>query len=93
MDPLPEVVPISELRLRQNELLEQVSDKPILLTQHGRAVAVLIGPDPYNRLLEHIEDLQLAIDAVEARAQQEPVTGFNEYLTERGERVPASSSE
>ena len=43
MDPLPEVVPISEMRLRQNELLERVSDKPILLTQHGRAVAVLLG--------------------------------------------------
>ncbi len=91
MDPIPEVIPISELRLRQNQLLEQVSDEPILLTQHGRAVAVLIGPEPYNRLLEYIEDLQLAIDAVEARAEQEPVTDLEEYLTDRGERVPASS--
>jgi len=90
MDPLPDVVPISELRLRQNDLLKKVSAKPILLTQHGRAVAVLLGPEPYNRLLEHIEDLQLAIDAVEARRDQEPVTDFDEYLADRGERVPAS---
>lgn len=91
MDPLPDVVPISELRLRQNDLLEKVSGKPILLTQHGRAVAVLLGPEPYNRLLEHIEDLQLAIDAVEARSDKEPVTDFDEYLVDRGEGVPASS--
>jgi len=91
MDPLPEVIPISELRLRQNDLLEKVSGKPILLTQHGRAVAVLLGPEPYNRLLEHIEDLQLAIDAVEARKDREPVIDFEEYLADRGERVPASS--
>lgn len=93
MDPLPEVVPISELRLRQNELLGQVSEKPIVLTQHGRAVAVLLGPEPYNRLLEHIEDLQLAVDAVEARAEKEPRVEFEDYLTERGERVPTPSDE
>lgn len=91
MDPLPEVVPISELRLRQNDLLEKVSAKPIVLTQHGRAVAVLLGPEPYNRLLEHIEDLQLAIDAVEAREDREPAIDFEEYLADRGERVPAST--
>ena len=91
MDPLPEVVPISELRLRQNELLRQVSEKPIVLTQHGRPVAVLLGPEPYNRLLEHIEDLQLAVDAVEARAEKEPRVEFEDYLTERGEHVPAPS--
>ena len=91
MDPLPEVVPISELRLRKNELLKQVSEKPIVLTQHGRAVAVLLGPESYNRLLEHIEDLQLAMDAVEARAEKEPRIEFEDYLTERGEHVPAPS--
>ena len=90
MDPLPDVVPISELRLRQNDLLEKVSAKPILLTQYGRAVAILLGPEPYNRLLEHIEDLQLAIDAVEARRDKEPVTDFDQYLADRDERVPAS---
>lgn len=90
MDPLPDMVPISELRLRQNDLLAKVSAKPIVLTQHGRAVAVLLGPEPYNRLLEHIEDLQLAIEAVEARRDQGPLTDFDEYLADRGDRVPAS---
>jgi prevent-host-death family protein len=90
MDPLPDVVPISELRTRQNELLEGVSQEPILLTQHGRAVAVLLGPEPYNRLLEQLEDLQLALDAVEARSEAAMATDFEEYLEERGEHVPAA---
>lgn len=91
MDPLPRVVPISELRLKQNELLKRLSDQPIVLTQHGRPAAVLVGPEAYNRLLEHIEDLQLAIDAVEARAEREPLTEIDAYLAERGEHVPAGS--
>lgn len=93
MDPMPEVVPISELRTRQNDLLEKAGEQPILLTQHGHAVAVLLGPDPYNRLLEHVEDLQLALDAVEARKAAEPVTELEEYLAERGEGVPAPSDQ
>lgn len=93
MDPMPDVIPISELRTRQNELLEGISEEPILLTQHGRAVAVLVGPEPYNRLLEQLEDLQLALDAVEARAEEAPVIDFEEYLEERGEHVPAASDE
>lgn len=93
MNPLPDVVPISELRTRQNELLEQVSEEPILLTRHGRAVAVLLGPEPYNRLLEQLDDLRLAFDAAEARAEIAPPVDFEEYLEERGEHVPTASDE
>ncbi len=90
---LPEVVPISEMRVRQKELLERASDKPIVLTQHGRAVAVLLTPESYNRLIEQIDDLQLAIEAVEARAEKGPVIDFDAYLAGRGEgeNVPAPS--
>lgn len=93
MDPLPDVVPISELRTRQNELLEQASEKPILLTQHGKEVAVLLGPEPYNRLLEQLDDLRLAFDAVEARAEVAPPTEFGDYLEERGRHVPTTPDE
>lgn len=93
MDPLPEVVPISELRTRQNEILGEIAEQPIVLTQHGRAVGVLLGPELYNRLLGNIEDLQLALDAIEARAEAEPVTDFQDYLAERGEHVQTAADE
>jgi prevent-host-death family protein len=88
---LPDVIPISELRLQQNKLLRSLSDKPVLLTQHGRAVAVLLRPDFYNRLVEQIEDLQLALDAIEARHDTEPLIDFEEYLVQRGENVSSSA--
>lgn len=91
MDPMPKVVPISDMRTRQNDLLETAAENPVLLTQHGRAVAVLLGPEPYNRLLERVEDLELALDAVEARSTAGPTTEFEDYLSERGERVPSTS--
>lgn len=91
MNPMPEVVPISKLRTRQNDLLEKAAQQPILLTKHGRARAVLLGPETYNRLLEQVEGLHLALDAIEARNTAEPVTSFEKHLAERGEHVPSCS--
>lgn len=85
MYPVPEVIPISELRTHQKELLEKVSEGPILLTQHGRVAAILLGPESYNQLLDQLEDLRLALDAAAARAEDTPATDFEGYLAERGD--------
>ena len=69
MDVVPELVPISELRTRQNEILDQLADKPVVLTQHGRAAAVLVSPEQWNLLVELVEDLTDALDALEMRAR------------------------
>jgi prevent-host-death family protein len=88
LDPMPEVVPISDMRTRQKDLLEVAAENPILLTHHGRAVAVLLGPERFNRLLERVEELELALDAAEVREAAEPTIEFEHYLAERGENVP-----
>lgn len=93
MYPLPEVVPISELRTRQKELLEMISEVPVLLTEHGRAVAVLLGPEFYNRMFEEFEDLWLELDAAEARAKDAPGTDFEGYLAGRGDHMRDPSGE
>ena len=80
MDPIPDMVSISEFRSRQNELLERASSKPILLTRHGHAAAVLLGPASYNRLLDDLEDLLLAIDALEARSNTGSVVDSDQHL-------------
>lgn len=92
-NPMPEGVPISKLRTRQNVLLEKAAQQPILLTKHGRARAVLLGPESYNRLQEQVEGLLLALDGVEAREVAGPVTSFEKYLSARGEHVPGSSDQ
>ena len=69
MNVIPELVPISGLRTRQNEILDQLAGKPVVLTQHGRAAAVLVSPEQWNLLVEMVEDLTDALDALEMRAR------------------------
>jgi prevent-host-death family protein len=82
MERIPELVPISEIRQRQNEILGRLAGGPVILTQFGRAAAVLISPEEYNRLVERLEELQDALDAADAR-REEGVINFDDYLAGR----------
>jgi prevent-host-death family protein len=93
MGALPVLVPISELRTRQAEILAALEDGPILLTQHSKAAAVLLSTEHYNRLAAMIEDLQDALDAAEARRNAEPVIDLDEYLAGRGGHGVSSKAE
>jgi prevent-host-death family protein len=86
MDVIPEILPISDLRQRQNQVLRKLSEGPVILTQHGRASVVLVSPEQWNLMVEQIEDLQDALDAIEARADLEPNIDLEEYLSQRGEQ-------
>jgi len=66
MKAIPELAPISELRLRQSELLSRLSKGPVVLTQRGRAAVVLVDPDYWNQIVEELDDLRDAVDAIEA---------------------------
>ena len=67
MNVIPELVPISGLRTRQNQVLSSLVDGPVVLTQHGRAAAVLVSPEQWNHLVETIEDLTDSLDAIEMK--------------------------
>jgi len=75
---VPELIPISRLRHKQNEVLEKLSQAPVVLTQHGKAKAVLVDPDMWNRLLEELETWQDSFDALEAKYRI--ATGEEELL-------------
>jgi prevent-host-death family protein len=91
MLPIPDIVGISDLRLRQNEVLSRLHKGPVVLTQHSRAVAVLVSPEQWNEIIERLEEAEDALDILEARARNEPTTGFADYLASRDDRVlPAS---
>jgi antitoxin Phd len=87
MPAMPELIGISELRLRQNEVLGKLHAGPVLLTQRSRAVAVLVSPKQWNELMEELEDLQDIIAAKEARAEAEPSMGLEEYARLRSQHV------
>lgn len=87
MERVPELIPISDMRQRQVEILGLLASGPVVLTQHGRAAAVMLSPNEYNRLIEALEDFQDVADA--AAARQEPgERDFDDYVAER-DRVPA----
>jgi PHD/YefM family antitoxin component YafN of YafNO toxin-antitoxin module len=69
---VPELVPISEIRKRQNEILIQLQDSPVILTQRGRAAAVMVNPQEWNRLVNKLKDLEEALEeTLDVRAAQE----------------------
>ena len=93
MQTIPNLFPISELRQQQNKILQMLSDGPVVLTQHGRASVVLVSPEQWNRMVNDLEDLHDALDAVEARQDVEPTISFDDYMENRGKRVQDSASE
>jgi len=62
-----DVKQVSELKTRSAEIIGQVrrTRRPVLLTRRGRGVAVLLGVDEYERLIER----QSFVEAVEAGAK------------------------
>ena len=51
MRKLPEVVPVSDLRQDAAKILKRVreSNEPLIITQRGRAAAVMLSPEVYER--------------------------------------------
>ena len=72
MKTLPDVVPITDLRQEAAALLEKarVSREPVVITQRGRAAAVLLSVETYERA-EHERRLLLAL----ARGEKEIAAG------------------
>jgi antitoxin YefM len=60
-----DIKPISEFRANATTLLDQVgrTKRPLIITQHGKSAAVLLGVLEYEALLEKIE---LLIDIANA---------------------------
>lgn len=52
-----DIRPLSEFRANAAAFVEQVSTtrRPMILTQHGKSAAVLLGVDEYERLVERAE--------------------------------------
>ncbi len=52
MNRVIEVVPISDLRHRQNEVMAHLNKGPVILTQHGRGTAVLVSMQQWQEINE-----------------------------------------
>jgi prevent-host-death family protein len=61
MGKLPNIIPVSDLRQDAARILKQLKNnkEPLIITQRGRATAVMIGVDTYEKLEHEKEILRL----------------------------------
>lgn len=61
MSTLPAIIPISDLRQDTAGIIKRVtaSDEPVVITQRGRATAVLVSADAYERTQHENEILRI----------------------------------
>jgi PHD/YefM family antitoxin component YafN of YafNO toxin-antitoxin module len=55
-------MPVSELRNKQAEIIEQLDDTPVLLTRGGHGAGVLVHPDKWNQILQELARLQRLVE-------------------------------
>jgi prevent-host-death family protein len=66
--PSEDIRPVTEFRANASAVLDQLeaTQRPVILTQHGRSAAVLLGVNAYEAL---VEELALLRDIKTAEAQ------------------------
>ena len=76
---IPTIAPISDLRLRQAEIIEQAKEGPVILVERGSKPALIaISPEQWNLLAEHMEYLQDALAVY--KKKWELATGQDEFI-------------
>jgi antitoxin YefM len=65
-----DIKPLSEVRTGIANFIKQVHDtkRPVIITQHGKSVAVLLGADEYEAIQEKLElltDIQTSLNQIE----------------------------
>jgi antitoxin StbD len=65
-------VSISELKRNPSAVIEAADDEAVAVLVHNRPSAYLVPAETYRRLIERLEDLELA-EVVRARAKERRV--------------------
>jgi prevent-host-death family protein len=79
MAQIPEIIPVTDLRQDAAAVLKrvQVSQQPLVITQRGRAAAVILSVDTYERGERERQLLRLLV-----RGEQEIAAGVGHDLDE-----------
>jgi PHD/YefM family antitoxin component YafN of YafNO toxin-antitoxin module len=77
MNPVPEIAPISDMRVRQMEIVQKARQGPVVLVERGSKPAlVVLSPALWNVLAERLEFLEDAVAVY--RKKWEVATGQDE---------------
>ena len=79
MNPLPEIAPISDMRVRQIEIVRKAQHGPVVLIERGsRPALVVLSPALWNALAERLEFLEDAVAVY--KKKWEVATGQDEMM-------------
>lgn len=81
------LVTVTEAKGRLAELLREATEEDVVVVRHGHPVAVLVGTERYDALLEELEDLKDRLSVYEsARSEAGLRIGFDKLAVELGVR-------
>lgn len=87
-----DAVPITSFKNGPTEVVEKIAKRPLLLTQHGRSVAVVVHPDQWNEMVTQLSERRFSEAEIKAitKAYQKRAEGM-ETIT--GEQLKAKLAE
>lgn len=71
-------IPVSDLRNKQSETLDQLGATPVMLTRGGHSAGVLVHPDTWNQLVSEVARLRRMVRADKILAEMKA----GDYLTQ-----------
>lgn len=93
MQTVLEAIPITEFKTGPNQIIEKVAQQPLLLTQHGRSVAVIVSPQEWNKIAAQLAErkfsqaeVEAIIEAYRQRDDEENTTTLAEHKARMAER-------
>ena len=66
METAPQIVPISDMRIRQADVLKKLHNGPVYLAQRSKPAAVLVSVNIWNEAVEQLNRVEELEDLVEA---------------------------
>ncbi len=80
----PTIIPITEAKAKLAELVGLSDTEDVVVTQRGRAAAVIVSAARYSEMLDRIEDLEDSLAVADAKLRNEPSRPAGEVFAELG---------
>ena len=62
-NPIPQTVPISELRRQQDKILKMAESAPVVLMSRSTPAGVLVSPQEWNQIVNRLKQLEALQEA------------------------------
>jgi prevent-host-death family protein len=83
-------LPITDLRTKQPDVLNQLQQSPVVLTHRGHGAAVLVSPEQWNNQQRELQRLRLVLEAMQIKARGEPTVALADLKQRIAEKRAAN---